>query len=656
MAGTAIVLSGGGSMGDFEVGALHYLYQKGVRPDLLCTTSVGSVNGLKLAEGETGPDAGLAGLTSLWLSLTSSDEFFAEADWLQGEDNVSRFLWQLLRDFASALPTPTAERLAVNDDLQQLSAAEADAVKARRAEIVVDELKDLDQLATIGVLLPSPLGVVSTLEFAVRVVTTVAAVVGVASGLITESSLLTLLPLEALARAKIDTGKVAQWAAAGGRLRMATVALESGELWYVTESQKVERRDGTLLLGAAAPVPAACQALANALGDAEAELTANLQLAARGDLPGGMGELARLRRAARDARAALDACVARQPPAGKLPITIDLVTGMVASASIPVYFPPRLVGSENCVDGGIRAVMPVEAALSSGADPIYAIHASRSGLDWESGPGGFWPMYASAYRSLPEIAIDEIAYRDGHPIGGPLPGKFMLIEPQMDIHTIFTVYPAFVRQRMAYGWMCAADEIDPPADVDRARQIAFRISALRYGIARLECWSIGRPVPPFLVTMPLEVAERLRLADTIAAMQQEVHALVDERVALGAKVPAGISDWDDPQMWWHGEVHPGQIGQDDAFVDGTSLPASVTAGSAAPVAVSVTNRGTTSWDPAAGYRLGSYEPPDNTTWGPTRAELPAVVHPGQAIRLTFTVTAPARLGPTPCVWRMVRDG
>src|SRR5690242_8965466 len=50
--GTAIVLSGGGTKGDFEVGAVRCLYEQGIFPKILGGTSVGSVNALKLAEGE----------------------------------------------------------------------------------------------------------------------------------------------------------------------------------------------------------------------------------------------------------------------------------------------------------------------------------------------------------------------------------------------------------------------------------------------------------------------------------------------------------------------------------------------------------------------------------------------------------------------------
>jgi predicted acylesterase/phospholipase RssA len=56
----AIALSGGGTKGDFEVGAVRYLYDNGVHPKILCGTSVGSINALKLAEGEGAP-TGVAG-------------------------------------------------------------------------------------------------------------------------------------------------------------------------------------------------------------------------------------------------------------------------------------------------------------------------------------------------------------------------------------------------------------------------------------------------------------------------------------------------------------------------------------------------------------------------------------------------------------------
>src|SRR5215472_14804088 len=81
MTRVAISLSGGGARGDFQVGAVRCLYDHGIQPTLLCTTSVGSVNGLKLAEGEGSPDQGLWGLENIWLALQSNDDMFQPEPW-----------------------------------------------------------------------------------------------------------------------------------------------------------------------------------------------------------------------------------------------------------------------------------------------------------------------------------------------------------------------------------------------------------------------------------------------------------------------------------------------------------------------------------------------------------------------------------------------
>ena len=77
----AIVLSGGASKGDFEVGAVRYLYDHQIRPDILCGTSVGAINAVKLAEGEGAPGQGLSGLEQIWLSLRQSSDMYLDAHW-----------------------------------------------------------------------------------------------------------------------------------------------------------------------------------------------------------------------------------------------------------------------------------------------------------------------------------------------------------------------------------------------------------------------------------------------------------------------------------------------------------------------------------------------------------------------------------------------
>src|SRR5688572_6373324 len=76
-------LSGGGARGDFQVGALRFLYDQGVRPDVVAGTSVGAINGAKLAEGESDdPTQGLRGLEAIWTSLRFNSDMYLYEPWL----------------------------------------------------------------------------------------------------------------------------------------------------------------------------------------------------------------------------------------------------------------------------------------------------------------------------------------------------------------------------------------------------------------------------------------------------------------------------------------------------------------------------------------------------------------------------------------------
>lgn len=70
---TALVLSGGGSLGAVQVGMLQALSRAGITPDLVVGASVGSLNGAAFAEDPT--PAGADRLAELWLGLRQRDVF-----------------------------------------------------------------------------------------------------------------------------------------------------------------------------------------------------------------------------------------------------------------------------------------------------------------------------------------------------------------------------------------------------------------------------------------------------------------------------------------------------------------------------------------------------------------------------------------------------
>ena len=96
-------------------------------------------------------------------------------------------------------------------------------------------------------------------------------------------------------------------------------------------------------------------------------------------------------------------------------------------------------------------------------------------------------------------------------------------------------------------------------------------------------------------------------------------------------------------------------GDSAAFVT-QSVPSTMTSGQTYSVSVTMKNTGTTTWSAANNYKLGSQNPADNTTWGPSRATLAANVAPGAQYTFTYNVTAPTTLGTQNFQWGMIREG
>lgn len=76
-------LGGGGARGNFQVGALRYLYDvKNIRPDAIASTSVGSINAAELVMGDDATGNGAARLEAIWRSLTGNSSMWVEEPWL----------------------------------------------------------------------------------------------------------------------------------------------------------------------------------------------------------------------------------------------------------------------------------------------------------------------------------------------------------------------------------------------------------------------------------------------------------------------------------------------------------------------------------------------------------------------------------------------
>ena len=339
----AIALSGGGSKGDFELGALRALYNRGVQPEILTGTSVGSVNAVKLAEDAVG-DSALSELEAIWLDMTSDSDMYVEdpklAELSQAARNLIRYGRSQLAD--GPISFLTDPFVSLIQFLSVASAAGAELLDAAEAFLNAKS-----------------------------------------------KSLYLFRPLREKLQIYVDPAKVAR---SGVKLRMATVSLESGEVRYVDERGRF---------------------------------------------------------------------IDDETP-------VDLLDAAIASSSIPAIFAPQLLGTENFIDGGVRDVVPIQAALDAGADRVYAIVASRGGVD-PAPKGSFDEKTIAdiALRATMEIIPDQLQRFETNPPGLGWPKGVVFIQPDFTVHDSMTVDPGLIRINRDFGYMRAADIFDygQPADI-----------------------------------------------------------------------------------------------------------------------------------------------------------------------------------------------
>lgn len=193
----ALALSGGGSQGSFQAGVLRFLYEVvGIAPTVVCGSSVGAINGAKLAEG----DEGAAGrraideLSGIWQGLRTNADLWLADPWL--------------------------------DKLRAHSAWAAD-MRGRAAEHGAAGSQARVVLRMLGEMVRNPPDADGTLE-AVRQA-------------LRARSLLRNDPIREMLEHHLRPERVAT---SGITLRIGAVCLETGELRYVTETGELVARDG----------------------------------------------------------------------------------------------------------------------------------------------------------------------------------------------------------------------------------------------------------------------------------------------------------------------------------------------------------------------------------------------------------------------------
>lgn len=231
------------------------------------------------------------------------------------------------------------------------------------------------------------------------------------------------------------------------------------------------------------------------------------------------------------------------PAPGPAAGPVDLVEGVIASASVPLVFPPRPLADDDYVDGGVLQVVPVRAAALLGATRIIAVVAMPLRIDREE--RDFTDDHA-ANIGLRALGVIAMADRQRENLAVPLPPGATLttIDPEVDVVGYFEVEPGLLRINKDYGWLRAADVM---AEGDATLLADAASETHRLIATRLQAWHLEETL---WVSGGFAEGADPGTVSLLRDLKRQVHELVDRRKQLGLPVPDGC------EAWWTGyEVH-----------------------------------------------------------------------------------------------------
>jgi NTE family protein len=118
---------------------------------------------------------------------------------------------------------------------------------------------------------------------------------------------------------------------------------------------------------------------------------------------------------------------------------VPLVDALLASCSLPVFYPPVEIDGHRLVDGGLRAVLPLGPAAAIDADLVIAVDTGP-GFDEVRAPGGAMPPLLSAHNDSTGILMANNSLQD-LALWRATPGRPRLIyvRPRVDRNVTFRV-------------------------------------------------------------------------------------------------------------------------------------------------------------------------------------------------------------------------
>ncbi len=496
MAKKALCLSGGGARGSFQIGAIKCLYEVyGFRPDVIAGTSVGAVNGIKLAAAppQVNNDSEsiliavrngqvdkqlerMRELEQLWLGFLSPTNFFAIRAPFKG--------------------TPI-ENAIMNLNFPSHSAP------------LYTEINSALDMANVLIALPLGHFIAAGL-----LAGNSAKIKDLIKALFTENALLELTPIQDKLNAELrdSNGFIKPDLTNGTPLYLAMVSLETGKLRYVTNKGEFYEKD--------AVTPVATALMDSDIDAALYENLVPLETARKERIKyivarykGAVNQIAAYRaeynveNTTWDRRRQLAEMIQQEASRGtyyakaakqhiqgiKITAKVDPILGVLGSACMPVYFNPPVVGVERYVDGGIREIVPVEVVLRHHVDQLIGIVCSVNELP-ETDSMEKAGLMGVAMRSLIDITLKEVVVGDLR-VSESRGIDVRYITPAFDVHDTIVVQPSLIEISMHYGWLRAVDEMHPADEGEREQ---FRRSSELLSRMRLKCLEVERRTKPYL--------------------------------------------------------------------------------------------------------------------------------------------------------------
>lgn len=216
-------------------------------------------------------------------------------------------------------------------------------------------------------------------------------------------------------------------------------------------------------------------------------------------------------------------------PAGTGDDQPGVISGLLASSSVPMVFPPRPIGSDVYVDGGVVQNIPLEPAVALGATDIYLVLADPlrcppPRIDYRTANLLEVGMRAEATVAFYAQQQRDVAARRPEGV------SITMIDPTITAISTFETDPGLLTITMDYGWLRACGETATKSDDDRAH--AHHLADVIV-TGRVRSWYLEAGLGGSGDSHEAALASAKKLVgDSLAAWQ-----------ALGLEVPDGAMAW-----------------------------------------------------------------------------------------------------------------